>query len=134
MAKVNSQEVASLEGTMDNLQQNLQRKLDGKQNGQNGTNGDSKAMMMSRKMSQVSPIPPPSSSCLPCDSYRQSTLLGGWGKRLRSKSSASSTIGSMTSPSGKDFGIDAAYPNAILVLFECALFLGKKKEYRDTDV
>jgi hypothetical protein len=101
---------------MDVLQQNLQRKLDGKQNGTNGANGDSRTMM-SRKMSQVP-------TCLSCV-YDQSTLLGGWGKRLRSKSSASSSIGSITSPSGRDFGVDAAYPNAILILFECALFLGR---------
>jgi len=71
---------------------------------------------MTRKMSQV--------SYSPFLSYGQSTLLGGWGKRLRSKSTANSTTTSVNSPSGKDLGIDAAYPNAVLALFECALYLG----------
>ena len=84
------------------VQQNLLRKIDGKVALTNGTNGDSKPV--ARKMSQT-------------------TLLGGWGKRLRSKS-ASSTLPTPSQTSGKEIGIDSAYPNSILSLFESALYLG----------
>lgn len=87
---------------MEMVQQNLLRKIDGKTTLTNGTNGDSKPM--ARKMSQT-------------------TLLGGWGKRLRSKST-SSTFPAPTQTSGKETGIDSAYPNATLSLFESALYLG----------
>jgi len=87
---------------MEMVQQNLLRKIDGKVASTNGTNGDSKPV--ARKMSQT-------------------TLLGGWGKRLRSKSAAS-TLPTPSQTSGKEIGIDSAYPNAILSLFESALYLG----------
>ena len=51
-------------------------------------------------------------------------MLGGWGKRLRSKSSASLTKDVPSPPAGKENGLEAAYPIAILALFENALVLG----------
>jgi hypothetical protein len=45
------QEIANLEATMDTIQNNLQKKIDGKANGSNGTNGEGR--VMTRKMSQV---------------------------------------------------------------------------------
>lgn len=45
------QEVGNLETTMESVQQNLLKKIEGKTNGANGINGDSKTM--GRKMSQV---------------------------------------------------------------------------------
>jgi hypothetical protein len=45
------QEVGNLEGTMESVQQNLLKKMEGKTNGTNTVNGDSKTM--GRKMSQV---------------------------------------------------------------------------------
>jgi hypothetical protein len=47
---------------------------------------------------------------------------------LRSKSTTSSTVPTPTSASGKD--AEAAYPNAILALFECALVLGMQSHPR----
>jgi hypothetical protein len=49
---------------------------------------------------------------------------------LRSKSTTSSTVPAPTSGSGKD--AEAAYPNAILSLFECALMLGMQSHPRST--
>lgn len=96
------QEVVSLEATMDAIQQNLLKKIEGKMNGSNGANGE---RAMGRKMSQT-------------------TLFAGWNKRLRSKSTTSS-IGLNSAPiSGKDVGVDGAYPNALLALFESAMLLG----------
>jgi len=98
------QEVANLEITMDTVQQGLWKSMGGKVNGNGGGGPDGR--VMTRKMSQT-------------------TLLGGWGKRLRSKSTAS-TASSVTTPtSGKDATVDGAYPQAILNLFEHALALGR---------
>lgn len=49
-----SQEVGNLETTLESVQQNLLKKMDGKTNGANGVNGDNKTM--GRKMSQVKNI------------------------------------------------------------------------------
>jgi hypothetical protein len=97
---------------MEMVQQNLLRKIDGKVGLTNGTNGDS-SKPPTRKMSQT-------------------TLLGGWGKRLRSKST-SGTLPTPTHTNGKDIGIDSAYSNAILSLFESALFLGTPYPFALTD-
>jgi hypothetical protein len=97
---------------MEMVQQNLLRKIDGKVGLTNGTNGDS-SKPPTRKMSQT-------------------TLLGGWGKRLRSKST-SGTLPTPTHTNGKDIGIDSAYSNAILSLFESALFLGAPYPFALTD-
>ena len=95
------QEVAGLEATMDAIQQNLMKKIEGKANGSNGANGE---RTMGRKMSQT-------------------TLFAGWNKRLRAKSTTSTGLSSST-VSGKDVGVDGAYPNALLALFESAMLLG----------